>query len=107
MILVVIFSLAGAVAALGGVVLFLSAGMPAAGLTLGGPAVLAALVLFGFAQVIHALVRTAKASEDSVAELQALGRRIDAREKGDEERHATTERMAAIFERLGSKKDAP
>lgn len=79
MILTVLFTLAGALAVIVGFAVWAAGDFTFAGLLIAGPAFLSALALFGLAQVIHALIRTANATERAVSLLDEIKRRVGPR----------------------------
>lgn len=89
MILVVLLNIAGVIAVLIAGMTLVQAGISPISLSAAGTVLLPALIMFGLAQVILALLRTAKAAEAALQEMQ------HARE--------AQERMVAVFDRLGKR----
>ncbi|TPK42640.1 MULTISPECIES: hypothetical protein [unclassified Mesorhizobium] len=79
MILVVLFTLAGAISVLFGFITMTTGNFNGPSIMAAAPVFLVALGFFGFAQVINALGRTAKATEASVAELKAIREQLGQR----------------------------
>ncbi|MCV0396981.1 MAG: hypothetical protein K5872_08765 [Rhizobiaceae bacterium] len=85
--------------AVAGIGLMMFTETPAGGLTVvlaGFGVVVSGALFWCFGAIVEHLI-------DIKAELERNGRRIDAREAGAVERHATMERMAAVFDRIGQK----
>lgn len=89
MILVVLLNIGGLAAIVLAGVVVLTSGADGATLITAMSFLLPGLVLLGFAQVIHALLRTAKATEATLAEITEL--------------KEAQQRMSAVFDRLGKK----
>ncbi|MER9681767.1 hypothetical protein NKJ23_20950 [Mesorhizobium sp. M0184] len=75
-----LFTLAGAISAVFGFFTMTAGNFNAASIVAAAPIFLVALAFFGFAQVIHALMRAAKASEATVVELKGIREQLSKRE---------------------------
>lgn len=100
MILTILFTLAGAVTFVAAFVMWRLADFAPAGLAVAGPVMLAAIVLFGIAQIVHVLSRTAKAAEALLAEFRAYN-------SAAELRHQDVKRIATAFDAMARKRAKP